>query len=151
MAFSQEIADRICERIATGEPLETICRDDGLPSSATVRRWILDDVEGFAALSVRAYMLGYEALAEQCLEISNTPVQGVERTVKADGSIEEKQGDMLQHRRLQIDTRMRLLGKWAPKRYGDKLDVTLEVNDRASILRKKREERMSVSSGDTSS
>ena len=41
--------------------------------------------------------------------------------------------------------------KIAPKVYGDKLDVTLEVNDRASILRKKREERMSVSSGDTSS
>jgi hypothetical protein len=30
---------------------------------------------------------------------------------------------MLQHRRLQIETRMRLLGKWAAKRYGDKVAV----------------------------
>lgn len=141
--FSQEVADRICERIATGESLESICKDAGMPSAPTVRRWILNDEQGFAAVSARAYSLGYEALAEQCLEISNTPVEGVETTVKANGDTEEKRGDMLAHRRLQIDTRMRLLGKWAPKRYGDKLDVTMEVNDRAAVLRKRREDRLS--------
>lgn len=127
--FTQEVADAICERIATGESLESICRDAEMPSAPTVRRWILDDMQGFAAVSARAYSLGYEALAEQCLVISNTPQEGVETTVKANGDVEEKRGDMLAHRRLQIDTRMRLLGKWAPKRYGDKIETTLQAGD----------------------
>ncbi len=121
--YTQEKADAICERLAKGESLESICRGEEMPAAPTVRRWILEDVEGFAALSARAYSLGYEALAEQCLIIADTPLEGVETTTKANGDTEEKRGDMLQHRRLQIDTRMRLLGKWAPKRYGDKVQL----------------------------
>ena len=31
--------------------------------------------------------------------------------------------DMLGHRKLQIETRLKLLAKWDPKRYGKKLDL----------------------------
>jgi hypothetical protein len=31
--------------------------------------------------------------------------------------------DMLGHRKLQIETRLKLLAKWSPKRYGDKLGI----------------------------
>ena len=30
---------------------------------------------------------------------------------------------MLGHRKLQIETRLKLLAKWDPKRYGDKVDL----------------------------
>ncbi|HXD37446.1 MAG TPA: hypothetical protein VN624_12375, partial [Rhodanobacter sp.] len=33
---------------------------------------------------------------------------------------ERRQEDMLGHRKLRIDTRLKLLAKWDPKRYGDK-------------------------------
>ncbi|MNT50547.1 hypothetical protein D3C72_1874720 [compost metagenome] len=32
-----------------------------------------------------------------------------------------KRGDMLGHRKLQIETRLKLLAKWNPKRYGDRM------------------------------
>jgi hypothetical protein len=121
--YSDDLASLICSRIAEGESLASICRDEGMPSPSTVRRWIVEDVNGFAALSARAYALGYEALAEECLLIADTPLEGVETTINEKGETSEKRGDMLQHRRLQIETRMRLLGKWAPKRYGDKVAV----------------------------
>ena len=38
--------------------------------------------------------------------------------MKADGSTEVRRGDMLGHRKLQIETRLKLLAKWDPKRYG---------------------------------
>ena len=112
------------------------------PAASTVRSWVTQDVNGFAALSARAYALGYETLAEECLHIADTPEVGIETTTKPDGSQETREGDMLGHRRLKIDTRMRLLGKWAPKRYGEKLDMTLEVTDRASQMQAKREARL---------
>ena len=72
----------------------------------------------------RAREAGEEWLAAQCLAIADTPVEGVEVTTKANGDVEEKRGDMLGHRKLQIDTRLKLLAKWNPKKWGDKIEST---------------------------
>ncbi|MFX8836770.1 hypothetical protein ABTM80_19580, partial [Acinetobacter baumannii] len=41
-AFASKLAVRICERIAGGESLRAICRDDGFPARATVFRWLAE-------------------------------------------------------------------------------------------------------------
>jgi len=119
--FNDSDAETIYQCLAEGKSLLSICEAMGLAYS-TARQWELDHPE-HAAKSARARELGCHFLAEQCLQIADTPVEGVETTEKPDGSVEVKRGDMLQHRKLQIDTRMRLIGKWAPKIYGDKLAV----------------------------
>lgn len=43
--YSQEIADAICERLAGGETLKSICRDEGMPNDRAVRSWALEDVQ----------------------------------------------------------------------------------------------------------
>lgn len=121
MAYSQEIAEKICERLAAGESLNAICKDKGLPAESTVRRWALLDVDGFAANYARARELQAHFLAEQIINISDTPLEGQEITIKADGSQETKVGDMLGHRKLQVDSRKWYLSKVLPKVYGDKL------------------------------
>lgn len=125
MAFSQEIADKICARLAEGESLNAICKDDGFPAESTVRAWALDDVDGFAAKYARARAIGYEKLAEELLQISDTPQTGVIRTIKADGTEEVKHADMIEHRRLRVDSRKWMLSKMLPKVYGDKLDMNV--------------------------
>ena len=40
--YSDDLADRICERIARGESLVEICRADDLPSETTVYRWLAE-------------------------------------------------------------------------------------------------------------
>lgn len=42
-AFTQAVADLICERIADGESLRLICADGGMSNKATVFRWLGDD------------------------------------------------------------------------------------------------------------
>ena len=37
--YSEEVAKRICERLANGEPLAKICRDEDMPDYSTARRW----------------------------------------------------------------------------------------------------------------
>lgn len=67
-------------------------------------------------------------MAEEILYISDNTEEGetiVEKLDK-DGNAytETRTGDMLGHRKLQIDTRKFLMAKMKPKRYGDKLDLT---------------------------
>jgi hypothetical protein len=77
----------------------------------------------FSADFARARARGFDAIAAQALQISDTPHEGVEYITKADGSTEEKRGDMLGHRKLQIETRLKLLARWDPKRYGERTTV----------------------------
>lgn len=109
----------ICARLATGkEPMTVICRDLGIPRR-TVNQWREDDVE-IALQFDDARDMGYDAIASDCLEIADTPQVGIEETISPTGQMEIRKGDMLQHRKLRIDTRMKLLAKWDPRRYGDR-------------------------------
>ena len=65
---------------------------------------------------------GYDALAAECLAIANTPLEGIRTKVGKDG-VEVTKEDMLGHRKLQVETRLKLLAKWDPKRYGDRINV----------------------------
>lgn len=118
--FDQKIADEICERLGKGEPLAQICRDERMPAYRTVYDWA-DSDPNFAANIARARVDGFDAIAADALLIADTPLTGEERTIKANGDEEIKRGDMLGHRKLQIETRLKLLAKWDPKRYGEKL------------------------------
>jgi hypothetical protein len=101
-SYSQEVADRICTRLANGETLKRICADDDMPGFVTVWRWENDNEE-FRKLSARAREIGTHNLADECIGIADDP------TIDP------------QDKRIRIDTRIRLIGKWNAKRYGDKL------------------------------
>ena len=53
-AYTKEIADEICVRIAGGESLRKICRDEHLPVISTVLLWAVDNREGFSEQYTRA-------------------------------------------------------------------------------------------------
>lgn len=112
MALTPEQVERICEGLASGNSLRSICRDMGLPQS-TVRYALKADPDAFAQ-TARARDLGYDALADECIEISdNKDLDPADRRVR-------------------IETRLKLLGKWS-QRYGDKHDHTLSGADGAPL------------------
>lgn len=41
--FTQPLVGTICERMADGECLRSICRDDTKPAKSTVLAWLADD------------------------------------------------------------------------------------------------------------
>ena len=41
--FNAEIAERICDRIAEGDTLRRICKDQEFPTRRTVQRWVQND------------------------------------------------------------------------------------------------------------
>lgn len=126
MTWPADIRERICKRLATGESLRSICRTDGFPNEATVRLWEREGGE-FATQSARAREIGCHSLADECLEIADNARND---WMKAHGQDDEGyrvNGENVQRSRLRIDTRVRLLGKWLPKVYGDRLELAGEV------------------------
>lgn len=123
-----KVVEDILARLSTGETLNAICRsDDKFPHPETWRDWC-DDDETLALAYARARDLGEEAIAAECLAIADTPEEGqiVTSKVDKDGNPydEVRVEDMLGHRKLRIETRLKLLAIWNPKKYGAKLDVT---------------------------
>lgn len=112
-----KLVPKICERIAKGETLASICRDLDL-NRRTIGKWREEDPEIRKQFD-QARDDGFDAIADECLEIADTTQEGVE-IVERNGTREVHHGDMLGHRKLRIDTRMKLLAKWDPRRYGDK-------------------------------
>lgn len=65
--YREEVADAICERVAAGETLSSICADDGMPHAVTFRRWALARKELFEALQA-ARSLKADALFDEALD-----------------------------------------------------------------------------------
>jgi hypothetical protein len=111
----------ICARLAEGETLRRICRDEGMPAPVTVYAWMEKDA-AFAERIARARETGFDAIADDALEIADTQVEGETMTTE-DGRVKVVRGDMLGHRKLQVWARLQLLSKWCPKKYGNKVGV----------------------------
>ena len=99
--LTPDVLMSICEDVANGKTMSAAARERGCTPSS-IRKALLRDDEMFQ-LSTYARELGCDALADQCIEI-------------ADG-----EGDP-QDKRIKIDTRIRLIGKWS-SRYSDKVTV----------------------------
>lgn len=110
-----ELIDAICARLAEGETLTSICLTPGYPAPRTVRTWALE-TDWVAAAIARARDLGADAIAEQAFAILDMPP--AYKTTEGGQSID--QGDVA-NRKLQVDGRLKLLAKWNPKRYGDRI------------------------------
>lgn len=122
--FDPEIAAEICERLRAGEPLAVICRDDHMPAVRTVSDWKAAHPD-FAADFACARDDGFDALAAQCMTIADDETHDWVLTKKGEITNEVAIG----RARLQVETRLKLLAKWDPKRYGERRAVELTGAD----------------------
>lgn len=102
--YSPELTSRICERLAMGESLRSICRDDDMPSMASIFLWLGKHKE-FSEQYARAREEQGEAHADRIVEIAD------------DDTIDPN------HKRIMVDARKWVASKLKPKRYGDKAEV----------------------------
>lgn len=118
---SDDKVEAICQRLSKGEPLASICRDNGMPGLSTVYDWMASD-DAVAGRIARARDEGEEAIAAGCLEIADERPP----TTAAGGT----DSGYVQHQKLRIWTRLELLKKWNPKKWGDKVENTIQGGDK---------------------
>ena len=114
--YTPEIAAEICRRMEAGESLRSICRSEDMPDEATVRLWARENREGFSAQYAMASETRMDCLADEILEIADN-------ASSAD----------VPAARLRVDTRKWLMSKIAPKRFGDKVDLTHASPDGGAV------------------
>jgi hypothetical protein len=136
--FNQDIADRLCERLADGESLRSICDEDEMPNKATVFRW-LAKFPDFSDQYARARETQADSLFDEILAIAD---DGRNDWMKRNGDDERwtENGEALRRSQLRVDARKWMAGKLRPKKYGEKLDIeqktTHEVgNSVADLMR----------------
>lgn len=118
-----EIVDEILERIGKGEPLRQITRDAHLPSWHAFYDWMDGDPE-LASRFARARERGEEAIAQECMEIADNATNDWMASQTGDGAeLYKVNGEHVQRSKLRIWTRMELLKKWNPRKWGEKVDV----------------------------
>jgi hypothetical protein len=131
--YSPELAHEICEQLAEGRTLREVCRGEGMPSESIVRKWALDDKEGFFTQYARAREIGYHAMADETLEIADDGSNDwMERSEKRGGGY-ELNGEHVQRSRLRVDTRKWMLAKALPKIYGERVAHELTGKDGGPI------------------
>lgn len=115
--YTQRTADIICDRLADGESLRSICSTAGMPNRVTVFRWLSQNEE-FRIQYARAREAQADTIADEILNIADENTN--DTTIDKDGN-EVTNHDVIARARLKIDTRKWLAGKLRPKVYGDKL------------------------------
>lgn len=112
--YTEKLAEKICERIASGETVRGIGRDPKMPDAATIFRWAALDHEGFHEQYARAREVQAENMFEEIVEIAD----GASDVIKS--GAEKKSGAFAQVERNRVDTRKWYLSKVLPKKFGER-------------------------------
>lgn len=134
--YTQEIGNEICKRIACGESLNKICKDEHMPVKSTVIEWALfvhkenKDLLEFSNQYARARQIQAELLGDGIFDIADD----------ADGDfVETPNGKVvvnyenIARSRLKVDTRKWYLSKVLPKVYGDKLQLDAAISGEVKL------------------
>jgi hypothetical protein len=111
--YTDEIAEKILDRISEGEMLTKICQEEDMPPRKTVYTW----------MSARAaFKAAYARAREEWAEFYEEKVLEIAFNDKGDFFIENGKAvadhARVQRARLQVDTLKWFMMKWAPRRYG---------------------------------
>jgi hypothetical protein len=122
--YSKDLADELCRRISHSKHgINTICKDESMPCEATIYNWLNDPTKKYF---LECYMRAREAqadfLGEEILSIADETEN--DTLINPVNGNESANTEWINRSRLRVDARKWLMSKLAPKKYGDKLDVT---------------------------
>ena len=122
-SFSEEKARIICDRLADGESLRSICRDEGMPVLQTVYGW-MHTRPSFVEQYLRAREEQAETHADIIVDLSDATPETLP-VYDRDGNVIELKLDSawVQWMRQRIEARKWVAAKLRPKRYGDRVSV----------------------------
>ena len=123
--YTPELADLVCARLAEGESMRSIGRDESMPCTTSLFKW-LREIPEFAQQYAKAKEESADAMAEDSLDIADNQleqpliVDGL--PLQIDGKVVMvKDAVSVNHAKLRIDTRKWYASKLKPKKYGDRV------------------------------
>jgi hypothetical protein len=112
--YSEDVAVRLCERIADVGNLRKVCQEEGMPHPSTVYEWI-GVVPGFNPMYLAAREQYADSEFDRLDDLMNEPAPKDDR-----GRIDV---GWVQQQRLKVDTLKWKLSKLCPRRYSERLEL----------------------------
>lgn len=117
--FTQELADKICETIATSSKgLRAICAENKIDVSSLMK-WLKENKE-FSEQYARAKELQADYLVEEIIEIVDDGSNDFMTITKGNESYNVEDREVTSRSKIRYDARKWIASKLAPKKYGDK-------------------------------
>ena len=116
--YTEDIAEEVCWRLAHGESLVSICRDEHLPHCATIYRWLVR-FPLFCEMYARAREDQADTNADQILQIADEKPP----EFKDDKGRVYLDQTFIQWQKNRIDARKWTAAKLKPRKYGDRMAV----------------------------
>ena len=121
--YTKKLTQKICERLALGESMRSICSKKDMPGRRTVLRWLAKHDE-FRDLHAEARQLQADYHFDEILDIADDATNDFMVRERADGSTETVLNqEHMQRSRLRIEGRKWVLARMSPKKYGDKVQL----------------------------
>lgn len=123
--YTPEKGDEICARLAHGESLNSICKEDDQPAMPTVYRWLRQNEE-FRNNYACAREDQADTLAEEIIEIADD--SGADTIVDEETGQIKADGEWINRARLRVDARKWVASKLKPKKYGDTTKAEVAIS-----------------------
>jgi hypothetical protein len=127
--YTKVLADKICDRIMSGESLLSICKDPSMPSRSNIHKWILK-YQYFRDNYACAREVRADILFDEILDIADETSQD---TITDEDGYEKPNSEWITRSKLRVDARKWTLSKMQPKKYGDKLEVDQKTEHSGKI------------------
>lgn len=133
--YTDELAHSICSRIASGESMRRICKDESMPVMSTVMLWLIDGKHPLLSEQyAKARQIQAETLADEIFDIADDGSNDFTAFSNADGEAAYKiNGEAVARSRLRVDTRKWYLSKVLP-RFADKKEESSGAEQLADAL-----------------
>jgi hypothetical protein len=128
-ALTKSLREEICDRIMDGQTLRDICSEGHMPAERTVYRTLAAEGEDeFRQQYVRAREVQLMRWEDDLLEIADDGRNDWVEKRNAQGEVIgwSVNGEHIQRSRARLETRKWLMSKRAPRKYGDKVEQTLQ-------------------------
>jgi hypothetical protein len=128
--YDDEIAEYICEQIAMGRSLLSVCREPNMPDAAAVIYWVKIDLCKFKAKYETAIQIRAQLHFEEVIAIADDGSGDFQLREKEDGTeYTVLNAENIQRSKLRVDTRKWELSKMQPKVFGDAQLIKLADNE----------------------
>lgn len=127
-----ETVDYILDQVASGVPLAEVCRQDGMPHRSTFIDWVNADKD-LSRRFAHAREDGEHMIAADALRIADDSANDY---IETDDGPKLNQ-EHIQRAKLRIETRLKLLAKWSPKVWGDKLELAGDKDSPLTVVVRK--------------
>lgn len=134
-SYTKEIGDLICERLAEGKSLLSICKKEEMPHKTTVYRWLLSDNDlhdEFRTNYALAREIQYQSMADELMDIADDGTNDYVVSNSEEGDLCRVNPEAIGRSRLRVDTRKWFMSKVLPK-FKDKPEESAST-DMASVL-----------------